>query len=260
MSVQGGVCLSRGVCLSVQGDCLPKRVCIPACNGADTPSPLWTEFLTHACENITFPQLLLRTVKIYVPKFFIAKKDRFCSELNPHLPVLMVKGHNHTERQAERQAARFHWNALWRSKIGPRPIPKRHVDRHNGSIDLYYNFDAAARSVYSLSRKFTIFCLYRGDQTVLTGLYNGCPWEIYLEAYLNSQYNCLKNTTAQLHFILWISDLRLNFSLIWEALELFVRTSGSLRPFLVICLFIIRNLWTHFADLLLWFQCIEFNY
>ena len=24
---------------------------------------LWTEFLTHACENITFPQLLLRTVK-----------------------------------------------------------------------------------------------------------------------------------------------------------------------------------------------------
>ena len=26
--------------------------------------PPWTEFLTHACENITFPQLLLRTVKI----------------------------------------------------------------------------------------------------------------------------------------------------------------------------------------------------
>ena len=24
--------------------------------------PLWTDFLTHACENITFPQLLLRTV------------------------------------------------------------------------------------------------------------------------------------------------------------------------------------------------------
>ena len=27
-------------------------------------TPLWTEFLTHACENITFPQLRLRTVKI----------------------------------------------------------------------------------------------------------------------------------------------------------------------------------------------------
>ena len=25
---------------------------------------VWTEFLTHACENITFPQLLLRTVKM----------------------------------------------------------------------------------------------------------------------------------------------------------------------------------------------------
>ena len=24
---------------------------------------VWTEFLTHACENITFLQLLLRTVK-----------------------------------------------------------------------------------------------------------------------------------------------------------------------------------------------------
>ena len=26
--------------------------------------PFWTEFLTHACKNITFPQLRLRTVKI----------------------------------------------------------------------------------------------------------------------------------------------------------------------------------------------------
>ena len=31
-------------------------------NGYTSPS-LWTEFLTHACENITFPQLRLRTVK-----------------------------------------------------------------------------------------------------------------------------------------------------------------------------------------------------
>ena len=30
------------------------------------PPPLWTEFLTHACENITFPQLLLRAVKMLV--------------------------------------------------------------------------------------------------------------------------------------------------------------------------------------------------
>ena len=31
-----------------------------ACNA--WPPSLWTEFLTHACENITFPQLLLRAV------------------------------------------------------------------------------------------------------------------------------------------------------------------------------------------------------
>ena len=36
------------------------------CTGGSAPGgvrlPLWTEFLTYACENITFPQLLLRTV------------------------------------------------------------------------------------------------------------------------------------------------------------------------------------------------------
>ena len=29
-----------------------------------TPPTPWTDFLTHACENITFPKLLLRAVKI----------------------------------------------------------------------------------------------------------------------------------------------------------------------------------------------------
>ena len=40
------------------------------------PPPPWTEFLTHACENITFPQLLLRMVIMFfiqmghqLPKF-----------------------------------------------------------------------------------------------------------------------------------------------------------------------------------------------
>ena len=31
-------------------------------------APLWTEFLTHACENITFPQLLLLMVIITLSK------------------------------------------------------------------------------------------------------------------------------------------------------------------------------------------------
>ena len=39
---------------------LGGRGCLP--RGVYTP--LWTEFLTHACENIPFLQLLLRTVKI----------------------------------------------------------------------------------------------------------------------------------------------------------------------------------------------------
>ena len=39
------------------GGCACPGVCMP-----HMPPP--TEFLTHACENITFPQLLLRAVKI----------------------------------------------------------------------------------------------------------------------------------------------------------------------------------------------------
>ena len=58
-------CLPGGVCLG--GVCLRRAV--SAWGGAQPPfgsrgrhSSLWTEFLTHACENITFLQLLLRTV------------------------------------------------------------------------------------------------------------------------------------------------------------------------------------------------------
>ena len=70
--LRGGVCL--GGCLSEEGVCLRG---MSAWGGVSawwvhTPwtrrqmFPLWTEFLTHACENITFPWLLLRTVKIYM--------------------------------------------------------------------------------------------------------------------------------------------------------------------------------------------------
>ena len=56
---EGCVC-SRGLCLVWGGVCSQGGVCswgcIPACTEADT-SPLWTEFLTHDCENITLAQL-----------------------------------------------------------------------------------------------------------------------------------------------------------------------------------------------------------
>ena len=60
-------CLPRGVSAR-EGGCLLLGVCLVGClllgvcrGGAHLP-PLWTEFLTHACENITFPQLRLRAV------------------------------------------------------------------------------------------------------------------------------------------------------------------------------------------------------
>ena len=54
---RGDVCPGGCVC-PVGGGCLPKggvcpRECLP---GGGVYTPLWTEFLTNACENITFPQ------------------------------------------------------------------------------------------------------------------------------------------------------------------------------------------------------------
>ena len=76
-------CLLRGVSAwgSVYpGECLPmgvhppqtqRQTASPRPRGryppdpeAEGDTPLWTEFLTHACENITFPQLLLRMVNM----------------------------------------------------------------------------------------------------------------------------------------------------------------------------------------------------
>ena len=62
VSAPGGVC-SQG-CLVLGGGawswgCVPgPGGCITACTEVDPhPPPLWTEFLTHACENITLAQL-----------------------------------------------------------------------------------------------------------------------------------------------------------------------------------------------------------
>ena len=63
------------------------------------------------------------------------------------LIIRNILSYEHTERQAAAAASRSHWNALWHSKIGPRPIPKRPPKRQN--------FKAAARCVY------TLICLRR---------------------------------------------------------------------------------------------------
>ena len=60
-----GVSVWGGVCLGVYPLRPRGRYC-PLDPETNTPStsrgrhPLWSEFLTHACENITFPQLLTK--------------------------------------------------------------------------------------------------------------------------------------------------------------------------------------------------------
>ena len=65
VSAQGNVC-PGGI---YPGTCLPARrvsACwgVSAYQGVSGRDPLWTEFFTHPFENITFPQLHLRTVEI----------------------------------------------------------------------------------------------------------------------------------------------------------------------------------------------------
>ena len=47
----------------------------------DTPLPPWTEFLTHACENITFPQLLLQAVTKQVSLVTMLHLNKMTSQL-----------------------------------------------------------------------------------------------------------------------------------------------------------------------------------
>ena len=82
-------CLPRvGVCAG--GACLPGGVC-PGGGGASqhalrqTPSPR-TEFLTHACKNISFPQLRLWTV--------IIRYTILLSQVPRYLPSIPTGIHN----------------------------------------------------------------------------------------------------------------------------------------------------------------------
>ena len=69
VSAQGGVCLGvvytprpRGRHPQTQRQTLPQTQRQTAHQTQRQTPSLGTEFLTHTCENITFPQLLLRTV------------------------------------------------------------------------------------------------------------------------------------------------------------------------------------------------------
>ena len=66
----GGVCSQGGGGVCSQGVSAPGGGrCIPACTEADTlPPPPWTEFLTHACENITLAQLHCGRVTIGITR------------------------------------------------------------------------------------------------------------------------------------------------------------------------------------------------
>ena len=91
-SCLGGGCLLQGVCSqgvsAPEGCLLPGGLlrggCIPACTEADTLPTLWTEFLTHACEILPWPNfvaagkkgaaLLSRQIKVD-----LYGKGRICS-------------------------------------------------------------------------------------------------------------------------------------------------------------------------------------
>ena len=71
-ALQGGGLPCRGGGLPCQGGCLLARGVVSQYALRQTP-PLWTEFLTHATENITLPQTsfaggnYMRTLSFTVP-------------------------------------------------------------------------------------------------------------------------------------------------------------------------------------------------
>ena len=67
-----GVCMPGGLTCRGRGHAC-QGVCVPC-----TPI-LWTEFLTHACENITFPQLMLRAVISVAIKSTIRTCNLLCT-------------------------------------------------------------------------------------------------------------------------------------------------------------------------------------
>ena len=74
-SAGGGGCQPRG-CVCLGGGCVfPGGVYLGGVyRGCTHTPPLWTEFLTHACENITFSQLLLQAViNLYTIILFFEK-------------------------------------------------------------------------------------------------------------------------------------------------------------------------------------------
>ena len=57
----GGEGVAAWGCLFERG-CLPEGGLHPTWTQRQIPLPLWKEFLTHACENVTFLHLLLWAV------------------------------------------------------------------------------------------------------------------------------------------------------------------------------------------------------
>ena len=56
-----------------------------------------------------------------------------------------ILSYTHTKRQAAAAAARSHWNALWRSKMGPRSIFKRQGERHHVHMNPMYSMETIWR-------------------------------------------------------------------------------------------------------------------
>ena len=95
----GGLCLLGGLypggCLPSGGSCLPGWVSALrlVCPGGGVclvcqTSPPWTEFLTHASENITFPQLRMRAV---INLVFIHKLCQNFRKLRPDCHAGAIK-------------------------------------------------------------------------------------------------------------------------------------------------------------------------
>ena len=123
------------------------------CTGVPSPDIFKLVQIGPHCTGILFPgHVKLVQHGTYCTGRPPPLSHRTCSSWRVQLK-LWTHHASSVKRQPERQIG-SHWNALWRLKIGPRPIPKRH-HRLTLAAGAGADADAAARCDYNLRRHCT---------------------------------------------------------------------------------------------------------
>ena len=99
----------------------PRMQTPPGCRPPrQTPPPLWTEGMTHACENITFLQLLLRAVNMQLGHNYIIITSRATGLHKPHDVYFDCSINRYVKHGCSSSSGRFQ-NVVYVRHCSPEP-------------------------------------------------------------------------------------------------------------------------------------------